>query len=120
MQTNQVIGHRVQTVNGSFINTYGETVYTAPEPCTISEAYRRISSFLASNPNATVPSVIPVTRTLTPMETASRELGSLLTSLCARHGLDLGLSQDQIEKQITKELADLGATGVGILSAVRR
>jgi len=112
MNNTTVIGHRVQVSRGVFVNQYGERVYSEPEPCNLSEAYRRVSVFIASNPGCDVPHVNPVTRTLTPMETASKELGSLLTSLCQRHGLNLGLSQEQIERQISKELADLGATGV--------
>jgi hypothetical protein len=118
MNNTTVIGHRVQISRGVFVNQYGESVYSEPEACNISEAYRRISVYLSRNPGTSVPTVVDVTRT--PMETASRELGSLLTSLCQRHGLNLGLSQDQIERQISKELADLGATGVGILGQIRR
>jgi hypothetical protein len=120
METNTVIGYRVQVSRGAFVTQYGDTVATEPHPCTISEAYARVSAYLAANPNSPVPFVNPVTRPLTPMETASKELGGLLTSLCERHGLNLGLSSAQIERQIAKELSDLGATGVGILSAARR
>lgn len=121
MENSQVIGYRVQTTDGTFVGLYGEEALASEmEPCTIAEAYLRVSRYLVDKPTATVPSVVPVTRELTPLETASQELGSLLTSLCARHGLDLGLSTDQIERQIAKELSDLGATGVGILSAARR
>lgn len=114
MNNTVVIGHRVQVSRGVFVNSEGTCVYSSePEPCNISEAYRRVSVYLSRNPGASVPFVNEVTRTLTPMETASKELGSLLTDLCKRHGLNLGLSSDQIERQIAKELADLGATGVG-------
>jgi hypothetical protein len=115
-----IIGYRVQNVFGDFLNTYGEAVSAQVEPCTQAEAYRRMSVFFTNNPNATVPTVVPVTRPITPIESASKELGGLLSSLCSRHGLDLGLSSDQIERQIAKELSDLGATGVGILSALPR
>ncbi len=120
MENTTVIGHRVQISRGVFVGQYGERVYSEPEACAISEAYRRVSLFLSQNPGAQVPFVNEVTRTLTPMETASKELGSLLTSLCSRHGLNLGLSPEQIERQIAKELSDLGATGVGFIAALPR
>lgn len=120
MDNTQIIGYRVKTWGNMFVNASGMAVTAEPDPCAISEAYRRMGLYLESYPNAQVPSVIPVTRALTPIETASQELGCLLTSLCKRHGLDLGLSKDQIERQIAKELTDLGATGVGILGAIPR
>lgn len=120
MQSTTVIGHRVQVSRGVFVNQYGERVYSEPEACDLSEAYRRVSVFISHNPGCDVPFVNAVTRTLTPMETASKELGSLLTDLCKRHGLNLGLSSEQIERQISKELADLGATGVGFIAGIRR
>lgn len=119
METTQIVGYRVKNINGSFIDASGRSTWEYP-PITQAEAYRRVSVYLTENPNGDVPQVIPVTRTLTPIETASAELGDLLQSLCRRHGLDLGLSKDQVNKQIAKELADLGATGVGVIGMLPR
>jgi hypothetical protein len=121
METNQVIGYRVNDSNNNCIDTNGCIVYHGDvAPCSIAEAYKRVGLYLELNPREAFPAVHTVTRPLSPMEKASKELGGLLTSLCARHGLDLGLSSEQIERQVAKELAELGATGVGILAAAIR
>lgn len=120
-------GYRVTTSSGAFINAHGmacgpgTTTYEQPSPCTHPEAYRRISEFLTKHPNEAVPAIVEVTSTreATPLESASGELGRLLSSLTARHGLDLGLTQAQIETQIAKELASLGAIPASIVARLR-
>jgi uncharacterized protein YjiS (DUF1127 family) len=117
METNTIIGYRVQdVVTGRFINHDGNGYHwvstlgaVEPEPISQPDAYRRLAAYITAYPDAPVPTVVPVYRELTPMERTSRELGNMLTSLCNRHGLDLGLSREQIERQIAKELAELGA-----------
>ena len=122
MENTTVIGYKVCTTyrQDEFVTYEGNVTMHEVKPCTKAEAYGRISKYLSRDPYADVPIVVGVTRLLSPMETAARELGSLLTSLCERHGLDLGLSSDQIEHQIAKELSELGATGVGLISAIKR
>lgn len=118
METTQILGYRVksgqQFVHGTGSSTY--ISYSEPEPISQADAYRRVADFIAAHPSEVerfgVPSVVPVTRPLTPIETASGELGDLLQDLCRRHGLNLGLSKAQVRTQIAKELASLGATGI--------
>ena len=110
METTQVIGYRVVTSDGADINANGECTFDMSEPCNLSQAYGRISQYLCYYTTSPVPTVVPVTRTLTPMETASKELGTLLSDLCERHGLNLGLTSEQIERQITKELVNLAVS----------
>ncbi|MGH8338017.1 MAG: hypothetical protein ACRETL_14615 [Gammaproteobacteria bacterium] len=116
MNTNTIIGYRVQDHNGMFVEFNGVEnvrVYAEPAPISHADAYRRLAAFIESNPQDVaewgVPRVIPVYYKPTPVECASAELGGLLQNLCARHGLELGLSRDQINAQIAKELQALQA-----------
>jgi hypothetical protein len=116
MQSTEIIGYRVQTPSGNFVcYEFGRNVsrYGAePEPISQANAYRRLAAYIEENPGAQVPTVVPVYRVYTPLETASKEFSGLLSSLCERHGLRLGLSQDQIEKRIASELQELGASPI--------
>ena len=119
-----VIGHRVTTSSGEFvyITANGEMVVTPndPPPCTRPQAYQRIAAFLTEFPNAEVPTIVDVTTPVVqPLESASDELGGLLEGLLARHGLNLGLSRAQINTQIAKELASLGAIPAQIARLTR-
>jgi hypothetical protein len=105
----KVVGYVVECSNGYFLDGRDEDSFEQPAACTQAEAYRRVSVYLTQFPNAQVPEVIALTRDLTPMENASRELSATLKGLLERHGLDLGLTDDQIERQITKELVDLAS-----------
>lgn len=116
--TNEVIGYRVLS-GAQFVHTNFRTTwlsYEQPTPISKSDAYRRVAAFVDEHPDQQEhfgdPTVVPVYRVLTPLECTARELGSLLTSLTERHGLRLGLSGDQIEKRIAKELEELGASPV--------
>ena len=116
--TNEVIGYRVKS-GEQFVHTNFRTTWTSyQEPTTISksDAYRRVAAFVDEHPEESEhfgdPEVVPVYRVLTPLETASKEFSGLLTSLCERHGLRLGLSNDQVEKRIAKELEELGASPI--------
>ena len=114
MNTNTIIGYRVQDHNGMFVDFDGVQnfrTYSKPEPISQANAYRRLAAFLDANPGVQVPRVVPVYYEPTPVEKASKELGGLLESLCSRHGLDLGLTSEQIQKQIAKELEALKAGG---------
>ena len=119
METTQVIGYRVKS-GEQFVHASNNTTWTSysePTPCSQADAYRRVAQFITDHPSDVerfgVPSVVSVTSPLSPIETASGELGDLLQDLCRRHGLNLGLSKDQIRTQIAKELASLGGTGIG-------
>ena len=119
MNTNTIIGYRVKDHNGMFVafdGVHNVRTYSEPEPVSQADAYRRLAAFLDENPGTQVPRVIPVYYVPTPLETASAELGGLLQSLCSRHGLNLGLTKDQIEKQIAKELQELGAGGSSFIA----
>jgi len=116
--TNEVIGFRAfHHDSGEYLHfdsSKNENYLSAiePEPISRSDAHRRIAAWLDQSPNNFDDfSVDPVYRELTPIETASRELGGLLESLCGRHGLQLGLTRDQINAQIAKELEQLAAGG---------
>lgn len=116
MKTNEIIGYRVlrpHTEEFVDVNQVGDNFLYASEPMPISrgDAFRRLAGFLDQHPEVDEDefTVEPVYREYTPMETASQELGSMLESLCKRHGLDLGLSRAQMERQIAKELVELGA-----------
>lgn len=125
MDTTQIVGYRVksgqQFVHSGSPSTY--ISYSEPAPTTQAEAYYLLARFISEHPGEVerfgVPSVVPVTRTLTPIETASGELGDLLQNLCRRHGLNLGLSKEQLRTRIAKELAELGADPTALASSVR-
>lgn len=121
MDTTTIIGYRVKDCHGNFVHTDFQTTWASarePEPIQQADAYRRIAAYITDHPGAPVPFVVPVHRQLSPLETASKELGGLLSSLCRRHNLNLGLTQDQIERRISKELAELGASP--IVDQIRR
>ena len=121
--TNEIIGYRVVRSNSEcysdhYVHNGGGSYdfISAAEPAPIGrgDAFRRLASYLDHNPGEDMNDfqVVPVYRVLTPMETATKELSGLLSSLCSRHGLALGLSQDQIEKKIASELQELGASPI--------
>jgi hypothetical protein len=104
----KIIGYEVETFDGYFVMTGGDIDSDVPE-CTLAEAYRRVGEYIDRNPTMPVPVIHNVERESTPLESASSELGNLLVNLCERHGLNLGLTKDDIERQLAKELAALGA-----------
>jgi len=114
MPTNKVVGFRVksdqQFVHTDFTTTWRS--YAEPTPISQADAFRRAAAFIENHPGlhpSAAPTVVPVYHTPTPLENTAAELGALLTSLCARHGMSLGLTQDQIEAQIAQELTVFGA-----------
>ena len=124
--TKDIIGYRVVSINGFFVDTTASgvnfTTDEKPTPVARGDALRRMAAFLDANPGEPLEDyeVRPVYRELTPLETTSKELGGLLSSLCRRHGLDLGLTTDDIEQRIALELGSIGATGIGIIAAAAR
>ena len=118
-RTNEVIGYRVCNHNvGFYVATMPHganyTTDVAPAPIPRGDAYRRLAAWLDANPDAQDDdyTVDPVYRETTPIEDASNELGGLLEGLCARHGLQLGLTRQQINAQIALELQALQAGSV--------
>jgi hypothetical protein len=115
---NTLIGYRVKNCNGYFLDTDGDGInyatYKEPTPIARGDAYRRLAAYLDAYPHVSDSDmeVVPVHRALTPTESAAQELGSLLSTLTRRHGLQLGLTQDQIEAKIAKELEELGAGSI--------
>lgn len=79
-----------------------------PLPIPAPDAYRRCAQYVQEHPEAPMPALEPVQRELTPIELAASELGSLLMGLCQRHGFDLGMSQDDINDELMRELAAFG------------
>ncbi len=123
-RTNEVIGFRVVNItSGEFIHNDGEHAYNypstkEPEPISRGDAFRRLGAYLDENPAQEHSNfrVEPVYRMTTPIEDAAHELGGLFESLCQRHGLDLGLSRQQIDAILAKDLEQVKNLGftVGI------
>jgi len=111
MRTSEIIGYRVVNTNAGFYvatNPHGVNFTTDEEPTPIprGDALRRMAAFLDANPGEDLGDyeVEPVYRETTPIEDAADELGGLFESLCRRHGLDFGLTRDQINQQLVKDL----------------
>lgn len=122
--TTNIIGYVVKNSNGWFVDFDPETgtnffVEERPKPISKPDAYRRLAAFLDQTADGVLaggePYVTPVFRERTPVERASAELAVQLKSLCARHGLDLGLSDEQIEARIGEELQAFKAGDKGVL-----
>lgn len=99
-------------------------VFDAPEPIEAADAFRRAAAFVergaadvtrsltavgVADEGCLIPQVIPVEEQVTPVASASRELGSLLMSLAERHGVELGMTPEQVEAKIAQELVQFGA-----------
>ena len=114
MHSQEIIGYRIINVeDDTFIGSDGYTNFVTadePLPIRIGDAYRRLGAFLDQHPHCAHDSfcVEPVYREFTPVEKATKELSGLLSSLCSRHGVVLGLSQEQVEARLAQELASLG------------
>lgn len=88
-----------------------------PEPVSRSDAHRRIAAWLEQDDeNFDDFSVVAVFYEPSPLEKASAEMAGLLQGLCARHGLDLGLTREQMEAQIGKELSALKDGGASFIA----
>jgi hypothetical protein len=117
--TNEITGYRViNRNNGHFVDSDGSrnwlTRYSDADPTPVprGDALRRLAAFLDANPGENYGdyTIDAVYREQKPIEATATELGDLLLDLCQRHGLKLGLSRDQIERQIASELTLLGAS----------
>ena len=110
MRTNEIIGYRVANFGGFFVDTTPQgvnfTTDEEPTPIPRGDALRRMAAFLDANPDLDMEDfeVQPVYRETTPIEDTADELGGLFETLCRRHGLDLGLTRDQINAQLVKDL----------------
>ncbi len=82
-----------------------------PQPIPRGDAFRRLAAFLDEHPELDHTDFLiePTYRELKPVESGARELGGLLKSLCSRHGIQLGMTDDQIQAQIERELKAYGA-----------
>jgi hypothetical protein len=118
MQERTSIGFRLMSASGAcnasgrFVNARGfycEDWEETPAPVSQPDAYRRVALFLTNCPHEGVPRIEEVfqTRELTPIECLSRRLGDVAES----YGFTtaLGLSRVQIERQLARELVELGA-----------
>ncbi len=91
-----------------------------PAPIPHGDAYRRLAAWLDENPDSEFQCdpeicerrapVAPPTP-VNPVVSAAKELGGLLKGLAGRHGIQFGLSDDEIEARIALELKSLGASG---------
>lgn len=126
MSHSKIIGYVVKNNNGEYIHNskdedsdHNYAARTKPEPIGKADAYRRLAAYIDENawvadlaPNdANNFYVAPMFYEPTPLDRASEELAGLLQALCNRHGLDLGLTKDQMAKHIAKELDGLKAGG---------
>ncbi len=96
-QCNLFIGHNPTTGN-NFITD------EPPSPISRSDAYRRLAAFLDEEASASEDEefvVQPVFEVLTPIQRRARELGGMLHNIV---GDSLGLSREQMEKGMAREL----------------
>ena len=120
MNTSKVVGYVVKNNCGEYVHFDGDGNFvetSRPDPISQADAYRRLAAYIDEmDGEVNGFYVAPVFHVPTPLERAAGELGGLLQSLCSRHGLQLGLTQDQIEAQIAKELQELGAGGASFVA----
>jgi hypothetical protein len=120
MNTNTIIGYRVKNNHGEYLAHTPEqgdfVTETKPEPISKGDAYRRLAAYFDA-PQCDDHHVgedfyvTPVFYEPTPLEKAGAELGGLLESLCQRHGVNLGLTREQINAKLAAELAAIAADG---------
>lgn len=115
MSKNLLLGYVVQDISDYFVHhDFARTPQTwlsdeEPLPIPAPDAYRRAAQYMQEHPEAPMPLILDVERELTPLEKTASDLGQRLTSLCNMHGLDLGISQDEIDEQLARELTALRA-----------
>lgn len=122
MRTNEIIGYRVLHLpTEGFVHGY-DILKTESAPVSRGQAYRRLAGALDENPEMEIAefSVEPVYRETTPIEDVTNELSTLLTSLCERHGVKLGLSSEQIKAKLAEELKDFGVYTPDVISHISR
>lgn len=122
MRTNEIIGYRVLHLpTEGFVHGY-DILKTESAPVARGQAYRRLAGALDENPGMEIAefSVEPVYRETTPIEDVTNELSTLLTSLCERHGVKLGLTSEQIKAKLAEELKDFGVYTPDVISHISR
>lgn len=122
MRTNEIIGYRVLHLpTEGFVHGY-DILKTESAPVSRGQAYRRLAGALDENPGMEIAefSVEPVYRETTPIEDVTNELSTLLTSLCERHGVKLGLTSEQIKAKLAEELKDFGVYTPDVISHISR
>jgi hypothetical protein len=88
-----------------------------PPPVSRGDAYRRLGAFMDENPGFPFDTdIVPVYEPVEPpkpvrsgIDGAVGELSCLLQNLCGRHGIALGLTDDEVKARIALELKSLGA-----------
>lgn len=116
--SNEIIGYRVRKVCNVdvFVDTYPSGInYTTsfkPHPLTRGDAMRRLAAFLDEYPGIgdNAYEIVPVYREYTPLEKASKDLTGRLKTLLSAHGVNLTLTDAQIQAKIASELQELGAS----------
>lgn len=103
-----------------FVNGRNVIAYSRPTPIPVADAYRRLAGFLDTHPNVDPSDLAvepvyewvksePVLPPPSPITNCAKELASRLRALTGAHGLDLGLTDEEMESQIEKELVQFGA-----------
>lgn len=123
MRTNEIIGYRVLHLpTEGFVHVAYEIARIESLPVTRGQAFRRLAGALETHPEMAIAefSVEPVYRETTPIEDVTNELSTLLTSLCERHGVKLGLTSEQIKAKLAEELKDFGVYTPDVISHISR
>ena len=110
--TKKIVGYHVRVVwmtNDYYVAANNAGVWRTiqpQEPITHAAAYKRAASYLELYGDHTEgsPEIVPVYHTPTPIENAAHELGGLFESLCQRHNLNLGLTREQVDAMLVKDL----------------
>lgn len=117
MNTSTIIGCRVKNNHGEYLDhnpKHGNFVTeTKPEPVSKGDAYRRLAAYFDApqcddNHVEVLAHVVAVFYEPSPMERAVR---SWVESLCQRHGVNLGLTREQINAKLAAELPGPGDAG---------
>lgn len=113
--TTEIVGYRVFHVDiNEYIHTtkdgkFNFTNMSEPEPVGRGDAFRRLAAYVDEHPEVDHDcfDIVPVFREVRPTESAASELTDMLKALCQRHGITLGLTDDQIRAQLERELKEL-------------
>jgi hypothetical protein len=111
---NTLLGYRIRTSDGMYVHRDADGHHylsdLESEPLPRADAYRRLAGFFEQDDcDLDDFEVIPVHRELTPLEKTSSSLACQLQGLCSAHGLDLGITREQMEAKLAQELTDFGA-----------
>ncbi len=109
--THQAYVHHNESTGRNFVST------KQPTPIPRGDAYRRLAAFMDENDGfedeitveAVRAPVAPPAPVKAGIDGGVGELSNLLQGLCARHGIVLGLTEDEVKARIALELKSMGA-----------